>query len=62
MIPTISKTIGLLLGLILLSGCSTLFRPVQNTPQPWAQPEPWQGSPGIPGLSSSDGGLSGSGY
>ncbi len=59
------KSIGLLLGfgvlalLFSLGGCRTLYPPNQNSQQPWAQPEPWQGAPGIPGLNSS---VSGSEY
>ncbi|MBN2143257.1 MAG: hypothetical protein JW774_01405 [Candidatus Aureabacteria bacterium] len=36
--------------MLLLAGCRTLKPPTDENTQPWAQPEKWQGSPSIPGL------------
>ena len=49
------KTFWLMLALAALSltgsGCASLYAGDENeSPQPWAQPQPWEGAPGIPGM------------
>lgn len=42
-------------SLLITSGCRTLFPPAKtDNPQPWAQPESWQKTQGIPGFSKSN--------
>ncbi len=39
-----------LLGLLGVAGCAS----TEESNMPWNTPQPWEGSPGIPGLSPTD--------
>jgi hypothetical protein len=40
----------ILLGLLGVAGCAS----TEDSDMPWNTPQPWEGSPGIPGLSPTD--------
>jgi hypothetical protein len=41
---------GILLGFLGIAGCAS----TEDSNMPWSTPQPWEGTPGIPGLSPTD--------